>query len=293
MSFGRNFLTGAILLASGTYKTFSDYKKTPEENKNRTLARNLAVLGMATAAVFTADCFIAKKFKAKTLQYYSLRITDKIIKSNLVKSFMRKFMPDKTLKPTRLTALANVAINCARDIVIAVSALTAGIFGGFVVDKILAKCKSTTKKELPEKYKKQYEKVSTSFNKVMTNPMIDRFANDKSKNAIINAVKIFNVAGFFPNPFDATGTVLSSYEMSKEKNLKKVVEKTSVGILANSLIPTMFLSFTNSITKDGKMIFKLPALATSFYIGDIIGRKITQKLIKEVPQKEVSQDFQN
>ena len=86
MGFNKNLLTGVILLASGTYKTFSDYKKTPEKQKNRTLLKNVAVLGAATLSVFTTDYYLTKKFNGRTFQNYFSQISKKMLNNK----FFRK-----------------------------------------------------------------------------------------------------------------------------------------------------------------------------------------------------------
>jgi len=264
MNISKNIIIGSILVGAGIHKTYADYKKAPENHKTRTLIRNTAILGTAATTVFYSNHLMNKTFN-KRLQNYILHLNE-------------KFPKLKFLQEIDLSKYADISFNCLKDLVTAMLATTSGIIGGLITDKILDKTKFSPKDTINIKYKT----LDQTVDKIIHNPIINKASTIKNNNAITQTARFFNAAGFISNPFDMPNTILNSYEMAKDKNIKKIAEKTSIGIIANTFIPTLFLAIANNIMKNKNIYLKLPVLAASFYLGDILGTKASNKMKKQL-----------
>ncbi len=292
MKLRQTLITGSVLVGAGAYKTYRDYIEAPQEQKTRTLIRNTTALGAAALAVFSTDKFLANKFSSETLQKFSHKISSKILNNKVIKKISNKFVPKKELKPVKLEALSDMISNCTKDVLLSAVAGLAGISAGLIVDKLLfrkntAKLKDTENKTILEQKEQNLGKSSKivlpkSVSQIVENPVVTKIANERTRNIIMNTTKVFEAAGFISNPFEMPSVVLSGLDMAKERNLQKIVEQTSSGIVAEALIPTFCVSLTNSLTKNRSVLVKLPALAASFYVGDFIGGKVGDIMIHEI-----------
>ena len=292
MRISQTFITGAILLGAGAYNTYKDYLTAPQEQKARTLTRNITALGAAAVAVVSADRFLSSKFSSEVIQNFSHNVSNRILKNKYVQKISSKLFPKKQLQPVKLEALADMVANCTKDVTLTATAALAGITSGLCVDKILSLSKKADiqaqKAELQTQQIQQKQAQAKQLilpkrvHNILENPMMTKVANDKTKNLIMNTTKVFEAAGLITNPFEMPSVIMGSLDMAKEKNLQKIVEQTSSGIVAEALIPTFFISLTNSLTKNKSAWIKIPAIAASFCVGDFVGEKVGAALTHEI-----------
>ena len=289
MKIPQTIITGTILVGAGAYNTYKDYVNASQEQKKRTLTRNIAALGAAAVAVISADRFLSKKFSSEILQNFSHKVSNAIIQNKFIKKITNKIKPNFELKPVKLEALSNMIADCTKDVVLTTTAALSGIAVGLIVDKILVWNKKTdkqkgidaTQQQLPQQQPKQII-LPKKIHNILDNSVVNKVTNDKTQNLIMNTAKVFEAAGFMTNPFEMPSVIMSSLDMAKEKNIQKIVEQTSSGIVAEALIPTFFISLTNSLTRNKSFWIKLPAIAASFAVGDFIGEKVGTALTHEI-----------
>jgi len=269
MTLSKNLITGAVLAGAGCYKTYADYKTASAEQKQRTLIRNTAILGVAATTAFSVNYLFLSQVNKKQL------IQKPIL--NFSKSILKKIFPKKDISISKLQSISDFIANCVKDISVATLSAVTGIYSGYLTDKILDKIL-----EKPDKKQifKPYEYIDKSVGTIKNNSYVNKIANEKNKHLILSATRVFNTAGFIANPFEVPNMIMDSYDMAKEKDVKKVLEKTSTGIFIGALIPTLLLSIGNSLIKSKKMIVKIPVLALTFWLGDKIGEQISDKLKK-------------
>ncbi len=285
MKLGQNLITAGILAAAGTYKICKDYVEAPDEHKNRTLIRESAALGVAALTVFATDKYIVSKLNSRSFQYFSHRISKSILNNKFVKKITQKVFPQKNLQPVRLQILSDIVSNCTKNIIHLLAAGLSGISAGVIVDKILSKIKKAVKNDKEQIENQNKHAAPDSIIKLLNNPVFTTVSGDKSKYLMINAVKVFEAAGLISNPFEFPSVVLSGIDMSGKKNFKKIIEQTSLGIIAETFITSFCVSVANALTKNKSWYLKLPAIATGFYLGDFTGSKIAKMMTKEVEVK--------
>ncbi len=269
-------LTGTILTAIGGYNTYKEYKNASPSQKNRTLTRNMTVMAACVTSVFGTNAFLARKFNSKKIQFFTKNLSKKIIDNKYFKAVTKKIIPKTKFEPIKLEAVADVLDDCTRDILNTTAGLVTAIAAGYVIDKLLVK---KSKSNENKKYNKKEIAETQNVTKVAS-----------------NSTKIFEVAGFMKDPLEKPFIVVDSFNLSKEKEPQKLLEKTTLGIVAGALIPTLFMSVTGTMLKKTKMFVKIPAVALGFFVGSYVGEKAGNALIHEVrdeffDEEDESQDI--
>lgn len=296
MKIPQTFITGTILVGAGAYNTYKDYVEAPQDQKQRTLTRNIAALGAAALAVVSADRFMSTKFSSEAIQNFSQRVSGKIIGNRFVKSIFAKLMPKSELKTVKLEPVADIIADCTKDVSLTVAAGLTGIIAGLLVDRVLVLNKKNDKKaqatsqnsqeqQAPQTLKEEQKPktlLPVKMQEALDKTPFSKVANEETKNLIMNTTKVFEAAGLMNNPFEMPSVILGSLDMAKEKNIQNIVEQTSTGIVAEALIPTFFISLTNSLTKNKTMWTKIPAMAASFFVGEWVGGKVGTALTHEI-----------
>jgi len=282
MRLNQALITGTILTGAGIYKTWKDYNAAPQEQKKRVLIRNTAALGTAALAVFSVDRFMSRKFSSDVLQNFSHRVSSGILNNKFIKKFTSKLLPSKELQPIKLTALSDIISNCTTDVMLTASAALAGVTAGFIADKALVNKKGKPKQKPQIPAQETEKKPEPVQNKKVRNTIVDTLTSEKSKTLFLDTAQIFESAGFIQNPLGKTSLVLSSINTAKEKNFQTIVEQTASGIVAEALIPTLFVSLVNSLTSNKSFWIKIPAIAGAFYSGNFVGEKVGAHLTHEI-----------
>lgn len=286
MRLNQALITGTILTGAGVYKTWKDYKTAPQEQKKRVLIRNTAALGTAALAVFSVDRFMNKKFSSDVLQNFSHRVSSAILNNKFVKKITGKLLPSKELQPVKFAAISDIIANCTNDVMLTASAALAGVTAGFIADKALYPAKNA-KSNAVDTNKTQTTQTAEPTQPQQTQPkknnaLIEKLTNEKAQNLFLDTASIFESAGFIQNPLGKTSLVLSSIDTAKEKNFQTLVEQTASGIVAEALIPTLFVSLANTITTNKSFWIKIPAIAAAFYSGNFIGEHAGRHLTHEI-----------
>lgn len=276
MKLRHSMLTGIILASVGGYKICSDYKEATPENKKKTLVKNVSVIGACALGVFGMDKFVSRNLNNKKIQSAFEFMFKPLEKVSFIKNFIRKFTKKKPTTILKIPAVSEVLADCTKDLILTLTGIIGGIGGGLLIDKFVNK--------EPKPYiKRQHSKTSKPEfieSKDQTITVIEEPTPGKIKsrilngNLIANTSKVFETSGLFYNPIDKPFIILDGLSMAHEKSVDKIIEQTTNGIIAQTLIPTLFMSLTSSILKNKKWFMKLPAISGALFLGSFVGNKV-------------------
>lgn len=282
MKIPQTLLTGTILAGVGVYKTAKDYIIAPKEQKTRTLIRNTTSLTIATGVVFSADKVLLKYLSSKNLQTLIHNSSSKIITNKYIQKTLNFINPKIKFKPLKLELLSDIITNSIQSASLLSLALFSGVFSGIATDKILKKIRPERIEKI-NNFEFRNNNLNKSFNKISDHKVIDKLMTQENKTLFLNAADLIGTTGIRNNPLDKPFVIMHGISMvGEEQNLKKILEQSATGILTEAIIPTIFISAANSLTKNKKCFIRFSSIASSFCVGNILGNNIGQRLTQEV-----------
>ncbi|MDD3593731.1 MAG: hypothetical protein PHX18_03785 [Candidatus Gastranaerophilales bacterium] len=289
MKIRHSMLTGIILASVGGYKIYSDYKESSPENKKKTLIKNVSVIGACALGVFGMDKFVSRNLNNKQIQSCFEFILKPLEKTGFIKNFIGKFTKKKPTDILKIPAVSEITADCTKNLILTLTGLISGLGGGLLVDKFINKEKSPYLKHPPQKPSIETEEpfvVIEDLTPASRNKKIQQIIfNDKSRNLISNTSKVFGTAGFFINPLDKPFIVLDGLSVANEKSVDKIIEQTTQGIIAETLVPTLFMSLTNSVLKSKQWFIRLPAIGGALVLGSFTGNKAGALFNKKITEE--------
>lgn len=239
-------LAPTVFLAVGTGKMCYDFEKAKPEKKKRILAKDAAIL-LGSAAGFAAISPLTK-----------LMCKNPFFKNNKLKNV------EEVLKQ----ALAGT-INTF-----------AGIIGAIYSNELMHKYVLNKPMFLPQKDEEQKKKediqnaklpeqsdVFKSFIQVSKSPA------GKTANMVFTTITDLPSMKVFSSPMIA----LTGFSVANTEGYHNKLKKTSYELLANTLIPTIFVSTASLFVHNKSNIKKYPVLLSSLALGSIAGTKVANK----------------
>lgn len=241
-------LTPAVFLGIGAAKTFKDYQNEPAENKKQILIKDTSVLAGASAGCALSAIIFNKFFN------YELFNTNKKVLKNI----------EYILKQTCSSVLTSLlGVSCA-------------ILLHEPVEKFIIK--KLKKNIIIEKPKENFP-ITNKQNEVFKD-----FIAATPQNTIKTAGKVITNISDLPSMrvFSAPMVALTSFSVANTSGYDNKVKKTTKEILANTLIPTIFVSATAIFANKQKSFIKYPSLLLSLAAGTITGNYIADKTEKHI-----------
>lgn len=289
-----------LFVAIGAGKTYKDYKESQPASRSYVITKDAAILGSA-AAGYAAGNYALKKmpniaFVDSTAKLFS-KFLDKLSKKKFVKEKLApKFTP--FIKPmnfmhTSLNFIEHAAKECTSGCFIMAVTVLSAVAGNRLLSKYLFK---KTEEEIKQKMNAAQEQAKENVQPKEADSAQKAFKDFKSPNYYLHYVntefskdpanKIFASFSFLPimRVLDLPMTAAAGFDISKEENMKKSISRTSTSMIANTVVPTFFVSITSSLTKKLKNQIRIPILALTTLVGIASGiaiGKISEKKIEQ------------
>lgn len=319
-----SFLSPAVFLGIGAAKTVSDYRKAPNDEKAQTLLRDVSILAGSVSAFAlispVTNAFCNTKFFNLFLDGTKLllsKVFKKSIKPNKVmehtKSFVdyTEYVVKQAIAGT-LNTLAGIAGAVGADFAMEKYVLSKPPFlktseklqddkktlvedgvvdespvvqseessavlndvplvdGGEIVD-----VESSNLKNVKEK---GYFSSSNVFNK------FDYSGKDvakKAANRVVSTVSDIPEMKMLSSPMIA----LTGFSVANTDGYNNKIKKTSYELLANTMIPTLFVTAVSVIVENKRALIKYPSLLTSLLVGAFCGKKVADNLQESMNKK--------
>lgn len=286
------YLGPAVFIGMGAYKTCSDYKKAKPERKKRVLAKDISII-LGSAVAFGAVSPLTKRFchlqfmelTAKGIEKMRKRLNSKPF---FQKSFFKKLgnIRNSFKQTQKITyeSLKNTE-HVLKETIAGTINTFAGILGAVYTNEVMQKyvlnkppfavSPSTTSTGEPQKA--HVNKVQS----LMHHPMLMKHptAAAATETASVTASRIFETIADLPamRAFEKPMVALTGFSVADTKGYHNKFKKASYELLANALIPTIFVSITSLLTAKTKWFVKYPAMVASLGVGATIGTKIADK----------------
>ena len=242
-------LTPAVFLGVGAGKTYRDYKKEEYPTKKQILIKDFSVLSGASAGCALA-AFVFNKFFN-----YELFSTNKKTLKNI----------EYILKQSCSSVLTTLlGIGCA-------------LFLHEPIEKFLLR-------KLKNKQQKEQIKKSSAPKFISQTNVFKDFIINTNGSTVKTAEKVFTNMSDLPSMkvFSAPRVALTSFSVVETSGYDNKVKKTTKEIIANTLIPTIFVSTTSIFVNNQKGIIKYPSLLLSLITGTIAGNFVANKTEKQI-----------
>lgn len=266
----------SVLIALGAAKTGYDWHKAEKKDKNNVLIRNTAVIGASiagfTAAQKYADKLIEKRPVKKFINSMITNITQ-IERPKFVKHVLNTLFDanhNKKIDPNEdVTECAKIIQNCAKDCWLVLSAITSGVIAGDILNLTF--------------FRKSHAATPLQTDFINAPPNYNFKQNpDEGIDKISKVLE----ADFKPlKGIDQPMAVLDALSISAEKNPDTKMKMTAYELIANALTPTFFISLSMSITKNLRLIQRIPIVGAAAGLGLILGHKLAVQFNRSVTPK--------
>lgn len=316
-----SFLAPAVFLGVGAAKASSDYRKAPNDEKAQTLLRDVSILAGSVSAFALVspitNAFCNTKFFNLFLDGTKL-VLSKVFKKSLTlnrvmehtKSFFdyTEYVVKQAIGGT-LNTLAGVAGAVGADFAMEKFVLSKPPFlkkvdesssetsvddvGDVFVESPQGDISVDEKVSLGEKKvevehfveaqdavpkEKGYFSSSNVFNK------FDYSGKDvakKAANRVVSTVSDIPEMKILSSPMIA----LTGFSVANTEGYSNKIKKTSYELLANTMIPTLFVTAVSLVVENKKALIKYPSLISSLLIGAFCGKKVADNLQEAMNKK--------
>lgn len=268
----------AVFVAIGAAKTVEDYKKADPEHKTVVLLRDGAILTGSLAAFTLMTPF--------TKMFCNTEFIGSIVKGaqNLVERQKKSIKISSNV----LRTTADIMKKTERVLKEAISGTIntlAGIAGAVLSNELMEKYVFSkppflvnSEKEndiIPSEIPAFMQPVNEIFEKFNLSGYT--YAQDAANKVFSSMVGIADIKAL-EKPMIA----LSGFSVADTKGYDNKLKKTTYDLLANVLIPTIFVSATGLFVADKKSLIKYPSLFAALVAGSYTGEFVAKNLEKKI-----------
>ena len=194
---------------------------------------------------------------------------------------------------TSLNYIEQAAKDCTSGCFIMAVTVLSSVAGNQLLSKYLFKKREEEIKQALEAHKEQVaaakktieqpeEKAEKAFKDFKSANYYLHYVNTEFSKDPAN--KIFASFSFLPimRVLDLPLTAAAGFDISKEKDTKKQISRTSTSMIANTVVPTFFVSIVSSLTKNLKTCIRIPVLAVTTLAGIACGMAIGKASEKKI-----------
>lgn len=274
----------AVFIGVGLVKTVHDYRKEKPERKKRVLLKDGAILAGSVAGFALVSPLTRLLCRTKFAEMF-LKNVKKFVSSSAEKSFQPHSKASlglqKLLKNTEHVLKESIAgtINTFAGIVGAIYS------NEFMHKYVLSKPKVTdqsTKQSEPAKHGKSIDVKSKGYfqeSKVFNNfNYIDKSLAKDAANSMFSTLSDMPNMRVLEKPMIA----LAGFSVANTKGYHNKFKKTSYELLANTLIPTIFVSAMTLAVEKKEPMKKYPALFAALTLGALVGAKVANKYKEKI-----------
>ena len=271
----------AVFVAIGASKTVKDYKKAEPEYKTNVLLRDSSILAGSLAAFTVVNPL--------TRMFCNTEFIGSMVKwlQRIVSKHNKNLADNNALKATK-----NIMQKTERVCKEAISGTIntfAGIAGAVVSNELMDKFvfsrppflveQKDTKYTLPSEIPGFIQPVNQIFEKFNVPPY--PYAQDAANRVFSSVVGLADIKAL-EKPMIA----LTGFSVADTKGYHNKLKKTTYELLANVLIPTIFVSATGLFVHYNKSLVKYPALFLALvggsYAGEFVARSFKDKIYKTI-----------
>lgn len=284
----------AVFVGVGLGKSALDYNRAKPEKKKKVFAKDAAILAGSVVA-FTAVSPLTKKFCRTEFIKAAVEMSQKGFKKIKTSELFAKLFPKKAKAFTESVKsdskgakefmekqFNNVEYVLKQSIAGTINTF-AGILGAiyanefmhkYVLNKPYFENKNTLVEHTPAE-KEAIEKSNINFQKKMmsNNKVFKNFDYINKDTATQTANRVFATISDLPSMkvLEKPMIALTGFSVANTKGYHNKFKKTSYELLANTMIPTLFVSVMSLIVGKRANIIKYPALVLSLVAGTSVG----------------------
>ncbi len=273
----------AVFVSVGTAKTFKDYHRVPEDKKRKVLVKDSAVL-LSSLAAFAAVSPFTKKFcNTKIINFFVKKMNKLVLRSKNAE----KVKNNNILIHTK--NIAEKTEKIAKDAIAGTINTFASIIGAVYSNELLHKYvfpKPYFQKKTnadSENIKEKTTSIESEHKSVFKN-----FINVNNQVTKDTAGLVLSTLTFVPDMrmLEKPMMALSGFSVVDTKGYHNKLKKVTYELLANTLIPTIFVSAMSIFVQNKKPAVKYPALflalMTGAFVGNATAERVKDKLYKTI-----------
>lgn len=295
-----------VFLGVGVGKTYSDYNSEKPENKNRIIAKDSAILAGSALAFAMVNPFTKMFCNTQFIKTSASLIQKGINKTKTKKWFVSLFpkraqkykdvVSSKTQKVTdflsrQLQNIEEVVKQAVAGTINTFFGIIGAIYSNELMHKyVLNKPMFASKKNNIEKTKEKSIDDSNETFKTkhfMNSKVFDKFdyINTKKTSQAVNRV-FSNISDISDIPalkvLNTPMIALTGFSVANTDGYHNKLKKTSYDLLANSLIPTLFVSVVSLFVNKKQNYIKYPALLAALTIGTTVGHSVAHRYKEKI-----------
>jgi hypothetical protein len=269
-------LTPLLVVGVGGYQTLKNYKAAEKEDKTKGIVRDLSILSASIAGILMFQKATSKIFNIKIFSNLLTKATN-LVKKIKAPTFLEKAKPIVSKAGTFTKNRIVDARDILKSTVEEFNGCLGGIIGGLTAASVVENLGFTPKKI---KNKDRQANDSPNYN-LRSNP----------DNAVESFAKVAKTIGAKTlQAVDLPIASVDSYAVTQEKGIENKFKKASYELIANNLLPALFLSTTVKATQNLNKYAKLGLRGLSLMLGLFLGHHAAVYFDKEVTQ-EIKEDI--
>lgn len=274
----------AVFVGVGLARTVYDYRKEEHDRKTRVLLKDTAILAGSVAGFAIVSPLTRLLCKTKFADMFFKSI-NKLVSKSAQKRFLHHH---KTALKTRI--LMKNTEHVVKESIAGTINTFAGIVGAIYSNELMHKYvfskppffdEKAHQKELQKEKLQPQTKGYFSDSRVFKN--FDYVDPDMAKRT---ASRVFSTISDMPNMklLEKPMIALTGFSVANTKGYHNKLKKTTYELLANTLIPTIFVSAMTLIVQHKKSWIKYPSLFAALSLGAGIGAKVANRYNEKINQ---------
>lgn len=269
-------LTPLLVIGMGGYQTVKNYKAAAKEDKTKVIVTDLSILTASIAGILMFQKATSRIFNIKIFSNLLTKATN-LIKKVKSPTFLEKAKPhaDKagTFAKNRIIDVKDILKTTVEEFNGCLGGIIGGLTASFAVEKLGF---------MPSQAKNNTNQAKDSPNYDLRN---------NPDNAVESVAKVAKTIGAKTlQAVDLPIASVDSYSVTQEKGIENKFKKASYELIANSLIPALFLATTVKATQNLNKYAKLGLRGLSAVAGLFLGHHAAMHFDKEVTQ-EIKEDI--
>ena len=280
------FLGPSVFVGIGAYKTYQDYQKAKPERKSKILLKDTAILAGSVAS-FALVSPLTKAFC--NTSFFNLFLSG-------IHKLLAKFKktPVSTNKNTiaKTEKFIEYTEYVVKESIAGTINMFAGVLGAVYSNEFMHKyvfSKPPFSSENDEANQKSAAPVQNSNteqkdNGYFKNSNVFSKFSPGADFAVATANRMLVTLTDYSNlkVMEKPMMALTGFNVADTKGYHNKLKKTTYELLANSLIPTIFVSAMSIAVKNKKPLIKYPALFVALSVGAFVGEKVADKYKQKI-----------
>jgi len=269
-------LTPLLVIGMGGYQTVKNYKAAEKEDKNKVIVRDLSILSASIVGILMFQKATSRIFNIKFFSTLLTKVTN-LVKKVKIPTFLEKAKPivnkAGTFTKNRIVDARDILKSTVEEFNGCLGGIIGGLTASFAVEKL------------------GFSTSQIQNNNNQNNDSPNYNLRNNPDNAVESVAKVAKTIGAKTlQAVDLPITSVDSYSVTQEKGIENKFKKASYELIANSLIPALFLATTVKATQNLNKYAKLGLRGLSAITGLFLGHHAAMHFDKEVTQ-EIKEDI--